>query len=37
MFPSGTGYKSTNQRGFPQRKRRLMRSFVVEETLFEIG
>jgi putative transposase len=36
MFPSGTGYKSTNQRKYCQRKRR-WRSFVVDETLLKIG
>jgi transposase-like protein len=35
MFPSGTGYKSTNQRKSCQRKRR-WRSFVVDEKFLKI-
>ena len=36
MFPSGTGYKSTNQGSCPQGKGRI-EEFVVDETLLKIG
>ena len=35
-FPSGTGFKSTSQQGYSQRRKKIS-EFVIDETLIKVG